>query len=310
MYNGLNVYLNGESELLNHAIEYGIDGTLRNTSNYISENRTSTSMLSQKEFETTAYLGIRISLSKRGFINTSIQGDFFNSTYKPNDGHKEKLWRNFEIYPTFLLMYKFTPMHVMQASLTSTKYYPSYWANASYSTYIDNYSRIEGNSQLNPSRKYALNVNYILRNTYIFGLFGESHKNYFTQLMKLQNDEIAAVYKYYNLRHSQRLGVMAILPLNLMHGFESKITMMGFYMHQKGNIDDILLDKTKLSGRMSVSNTINLFDDRLMAEIGGWVQLRPIAHFAGWNCCRIPINTGALSTSNVSGHQSTFQFAQ
>ena len=39
-------------------------------------------------------------------------------------------------------------------------------------------------------------------------------------------------------------------------------------------------------------------------------KMRPIAHFAGWNCCRIPINTGALSTSNVSGHQSTFQFAQ
>jgi hypothetical protein len=66
---------------------------------------------------------------------------------------------------------------------------------------------------------------------------------------------------------------MAILPLNLMNGFESKITLMGFYMHQKGNIDDISLDKTKLSGRMSVSNTINLFDNQLMAEIGGWVQL-------------------------------------
>lgn len=273
LYNGLNVYLKGEVELLDHTIEYGIDGTLRNTSNYVIENRTSTSTLSQKEFETSTYLGIRIPLGKRGFINTYIQGEFINSTYKPDNGHKEKLWRDFEIYPTFLLMYKFTPMHVMQASLTSTKYYPSYWANASYSSYIDNYSRIEGNSQLNPSRKYALNVNYIFRSKYIFGLFGENHKNYFTQLLKLQNDEIAAVYKYYNLHHSQRLGVMAMLPLNLAHGFESKITLMGFYMHQEGNIDNISLDKTKFSGRVSVSNTINLLDDRLMAEVGGWVQL-------------------------------------
>lgn len=272
-YSGLNVYLNGESELFNLTIEYGIDGTLRNTTNYVVESKSSTSSLKQKEFESTAYLGIRIPLGNKGFINTSIQGEFFNSTYKPNNGHKEKLWRDFDIYPTFMLMYKFTPIHIMQASLSSTKYYPSYWANASYSSYIDNYSRIEGNPQLKPSRKYALNVNYIFRSKYILGLFGESHQNYFTQLLKLQNDEIAAVYKYFNIHKSQRFGVMAILPLNLMHCIESKFTLMGFYMHQEGSIDDIPLNKTKFSGRASISNTVNLFNNKLMAEIGGWVQL-------------------------------------
>lgn len=272
-YSGVNVYLNGESKLFNHTIEYGIDGTLRNTINCVIESESSTSLLKQKEFETTAYLGIKIPLGKKGFINTSIQGEFINSTYKPNNGHKEKLWRDFDLYPTFMLMYKFTPLHIIQASLSSTKYYPSYWANASYSSYIDNYSRIEGNPQLNPSRKYALNVNYIFKSKYIFGVFGESHKNYFTQLLKLQNDEIAAAYKYFNIHKNQRFGVMAIVPLNLMHGVESKFTLMSFYMHQKGNIDDIPLDKTKFSGRASISNTINLFDNKLMAEIGGWVQL-------------------------------------
>ena len=272
-YRGLNVYLNGESELFNYTIEYGIDGTLRNTINYVGENESSESLMKQNELETTAYLGIRIPIGKKGFINTSIQGEFINSTYKRNNGYKEKLWRDFDIYPTFMLMYRFTPLHIIQASLSSTKYYPSYWANASYSSYIDNYSRIEGNPQLNPSRKYALNVNYILRGKYIIGLFGESHQNYFTQLLKLKNDEIAAAYKYYNIHKSQRFGVMAIVPLNLMHGFESKFNLMGFYMHQEGSIDEILLNKTKVSGRASISNTINLLDNNLMAEIGGWVQL-------------------------------------
>lgn len=272
-YRGLNVYLNGESELFNHTIEYGIDGTLRNTTNYVGENESSESLMKQNELETTAYLGIRIPLGKKGFINTSIQGEFINSTYKRNNGYKEKLWRDFDIYPTFMLMYRFTPLHIIQASLSSTKYYPSYWANASYSSYIDNYSRIEGNPQLNPSRKYALNVNYIMRSKYIIGLFGESHQNYFTQLLKLKKDEIAAAYKYYNIHKSQRYGVMAIVPLNLIHGFESKFTLMGFYMHQEGSIDEITLDKTKVSGRASISNTINLLGNKLMAEIGGWVQL-------------------------------------
>lgn len=273
LYNGLNVYLNGESVLFNRTIEYGVDGTMRSTTNYVGENKSSTLTLTQKEFETTAYLGVRFPLGKSGFFNTSIQGEFINSTYKREYGHKEKLWRDFDIYPTFTLMYKFTPLHIIQASLTSTKYYPSYWANASYSSYIDNYSRIEGNPQLSPSRKYALNVNYILKSKYIFGLFGESHQNYFTQLLKLQNDEIAAVYKYFNIHKSQRLGVMAIVPINWMRSFETKCTFMGFYMHQKGCIDDIPLNKTTFSGRTSISNTIHLFGNNMMAELGGWVQL-------------------------------------
>ncbi len=278
-YRGLNVYLNGESELFNHAIEYGIDGTLRNTTNYVGENESSESLMKQNELETTAYLGIRIPFGKKGFINTSIQGEFINSTYRRNNGYKEKLWRDFDIYPTFMLNYRFTPQHIIQASLSSTKYYPSYWANASYSSYIDNYCRIEGNPQLNPSRKYALNVNYILRAKYIIGLFGESHQNYFTQLLKLKDDEIAAAYKYFNIHKSQRFGVMAIIPLNLMHSFESKFTLMGFYMHQEGNIDEILLDKRKVSGRASISNTIKLLGNKLMAEIDGWVQLPVIQGF-------------------------------
>ena len=44
-------------------------------------------------------------------------------------------------------------------------------------------------------------------------------------------------------------------------------------MHQEGSIDEITLDKTKVSGRASISNTINLLGNKLMAEIGGWVQL-------------------------------------
>jgi hypothetical protein len=170
-------------------------------------------------------------------------------------------------------MYKFNQQSIIQASLSGTKYYPSYWANASYSSYIDNYSRIEGNPLLNPSMKYGLNVNYIYKGKYIVGWFGENHKNYFTQLLKLQNDEISAVYKYFNIGKSQRLGMMGIVPISWMRNFASKLTLMGFYMRQKGTIDGIYLNKSRFSGRISMSNNINLFSDKLLAEIIGWVQL-------------------------------------
>lgn len=271
-YNGYNLYFNGGAPLWGKYLEFGIDGNIRQTDNSVSEIQCN-SHSTQSEFETNAYIGMKFSLGEKGFVNTTLQGEYLYATYRHGDETIKTLWKDFDIYPTFTFTYRFNPMHVLQATLSSTKYYPSYWANADNRTHIDNYTEIEGNPDLISSRKYSLNVNYILKGRYIFGIFGENQKNYFTQLLYLKSDELSAAYKYFNIDKNERMGAMAILPIKWFKYFNAQFTLFEFVMHQSGEIEGLAINRTKISSRFNVNNNFSLFGDRVQLEISGWYQL-------------------------------------
>lgn len=271
-------YLNGKLRVFGNDMFFGIKGNIASTSN--GKDVTHTGIFSdesfkfaQKEQTCSAYIGYGHSIAKKGFINLSIEGEYFRSSYKKNDEKECTLWNQWQLYPSLTMTYRPCPTGNIQLALSCERHYPSYWTTASNRTYINSYCASEGNTSLKPFSKYSGNLNYIIRSKYILGIFAESSPDYFTQQMTLSDSELLASYKYFNLDQSYRYGIMVIAPIQWSGNALSRITTMAFNMHQKGDFENgIIFSKKKTSAMIRMANNFSFFKKKLNIEFTGWYQ--------------------------------------
>ena len=95
------------------------------------------------------------------------------------------------IYPTAAVTYVVEPAHILQLSFTSDKTYPDYWDLSESTGYISGYEEVQGNPMLKPSTDYSLNLNYILKNKYIFSMAYDHELHRFDQLAYQSTERLA-----------------------------------------------------------------------------------------------------------------------
>lgn len=272
------VYLDHQIRCLGGHINFGFRGDISTTTNdkdiYLTRDFTDgSSQFEQKEQSGSAYLGYRQPLGKKGFLNLSLEGEYFHSSYNKDGTSECTLWEQWHLYPSLTLVYRPRSRHVVQLTVNSEKYYPSYWTTAANRTYINAYCVSDGNTSLKPYVKYSCNLNYIIKSKYIFGMFAETSPDHFTQSMVLSDSELHAVYKYFNLNRDYRYGLMAVTPVDWTKTFQTQFTVMAFDMHQSGHIDDaISFSKSKVTSIFRINNHLSLFDKKLNLELSGWYQ--------------------------------------
>lgn len=274
-------YMNNETDIHIGKLEFGIDYSYSTTKNtkYTNNNEKGDKPFKsdQNEHCFSFYIGFNKQLGGEGFIDVSIQGEYFKSTIDSVNVNKTmSLWNTFNIYPKFTFLYKLSDSSSMQIAFNSQNYYPSYWITASNRTYINNYCANEGSPQIKPYTKYALNLNYILRSKYIFGAFYEYCDNYYTQCLFQNDKELIAIYKYFNMNFNMKIGVMSVIPIKWTSFASSRFTGILFSMTQKGKIENISFNKENISSRLAIVNTLNLIRKTLSIELSGWYQFPTI----------------------------------
>lgn len=280
--NKFNTSINNSHSLFEGKVSYGLNGFYSTTHNdhnisslgFTNEDKPFHSV--QTEYNISGFIGYNYRFGKKGFINVSLRGEYFKSTITLAS-KKSRLWNKFDLFPSLTLIYRIKNARMLQVALSSDKLYPAYWKTTPSVDYISPYLISEGNPHLKPYNIYRMNLNYILTNKYIFGLFGEVSPNYSTQLLYQKPNELIAIYKYLNFKYSNKIGVMSVIPINWTKFFDSRLTVNAFLMKQKGVLENIAFNREKISGRINLNNTIYLLNKKnLYLQISAWYQLPSI----------------------------------
>lgn len=273
--------IDNSNTLLGGKFQYGLGGYYSHTSNNHNVEKADeiyedySFYSNQKEYTISSYIGYNYRFGKLGFLNLSLQGEYFYSTVtQKNTTHT--LWRNFDLFPNLTMVYRFKN-NTFQFAFSSEKVYPSYWKVIPSKDFLSPYLISEGNPLLQPYNIYRVNANYILKNRYIIGIFGELSPKYSTQLLYQEPDKLNAVYKYLNFNHSNKFGLMGIIPINWNNYINSRITVNAFYMNQKGRLEGLNFNRNKICGRINLMNNFYFSSKKnLFLNVSAWYQLPSI----------------------------------
>lgn len=213
------------------------------------------------EYVYDLYTGFSKSFSDNLSVNASLTGEYYK--------HKEiDYW---SLFPMMEITYRAHPSHILQLSVSSDKTYPSYWEMQNTVSYLNGYTEIQGNPDLRPSRLYSAQLNYILKNKYIFTLYANYIDNNFNQLPYQSSERLVLIYKTLNFDYSSKLGLNVMMPFKAGSVLDSRLTLNGYYDKMKcDNYHDISFNKNNLAFYAELNNTFNISSKpTIKAEVSG-----------------------------------------
>lgn len=251
------VYIDREHNMKNiGTLSYGASLTYANDHNTQFYHAVGTTDMSQlntdsryEEYTCDLYAGFGKSIGERLSFNASVTGEY----YKMGNYHA---W---SIYPAATMTYVAGPSHILQLSFTSDKTYPGYWDLSESTGYISGYEEVQGNPMLKPSTDYSLNLNYILKNKYIFSIAYDYEPHRFEQLAYQSTERLTLIYKMLNWDYQQSFSTTTILPFKIGSRLESRATMQAIYHQAKcDNFFDISFNHNKWTALGMLQNNIIL----------------------------------------------------
>lgn len=227
----------------------------------------------QNEYYLTPFIDFYYTFSKKISLSGSMKFEYFKSDYD-NNGNKTNLWDNFTIYPNLTLTYNPDSKNMFQLGFTHTKRFPSFWAINPQVTFLNSYTRIEGNPELKPCNTYKGQLVYILNRKYTFVLFSQYVPKYFTQLPHMSNDKAEIIYRYENFDYLIRSGITFVVPIKIGEQFTTQITLQGMRSHEKeDNFYNSSFNNVSFSGIAVLDNTFKITSN-LLFQLTGYYQAK------------------------------------
>lgn len=201
------------------------------------------------EFTYDVYAGFSKSIGERLSFSASVTGEYY----------KMASYHNWSFYPSAELTYMVGSAHILQLSFSSDKTYPGYWDLSESTGYISGYEEVQGNPMLKPSTDYSVNLNYILKNKYIFSLSYDYQPDLFQQLAYQSTERLSMIYKTLNWDFQQSFAATTILPFKIGSRLDSRATLQAEYRQAKcDDFFDISFDHSKWIGLAMLENNIIL----------------------------------------------------
>jgi len=213
------------------------------------------------EYVYDLYAGFSKSFSENLSVSASLTGEYYK--------HKEIDYHS--LFPMAEITYTHSPGHIFQLSVSSDKAYPSYWEMQNTTSYLSGYAEIQGNTDLKPSKIYSSQLNYILKNKYIFTLYANYMDDNFNQLPYQSPQRLVLIYKTQNFDYSSRFGLNLVAPFKVGTVVNSRLTLNGYYHKTKSkNYHDISFDKDNFAFYANINNTFNISSKpNIKAELSG-----------------------------------------
>lgn len=271
-----NIYINhfvvvGEGWKISYGAEASLSGTTNEASALLNNEKESegTFYMKQKEHSAGIFGGFSRSFGKKFTLNASLAVRYYKASVD-SAGKKGTLWDQADLFPSLSAVYRINRSNMLQFSLSSNRKYPSYWATTPNTYYMNIYSVIKGNPQLKPELNYSMQLTYVIKNKYVLGAFANFQPDKIQQMSYQQPDRLQSVFHSINLDTHTMYGLMAVVPFRAGEVLSSRLTLMGFSIHDKGTLVDISFDRKKLFGRAMLTNTIFLTRDKnLSLDISG-----------------------------------------
>lgn len=226
-------------------------------------NNLSTSDTDSKldEYVYELYAGFTKEFSEKLSLKAYLTGEYYKH-------QKKDYW---SVYPELELSYVINPSHILQYAISSDKEYPGYWEMINSVSHMSGYTEIHGNPGLKPFRSYEMQLNYILKNKYIFTLSGGYQNDYFAQLPYQSAEHLALIYKTTNFDYKSRISFNAVVPFCIGSMVDSRLTLVGFYDKEKSsNFHGLSFKNDIFSFFAILNNTFNISSKpNIKAELSG-----------------------------------------
>ena len=273
----VDLYMNDSRKLKKEwMLDYGLDASFFDTRNESGQSINGgkapegTFRLKQKDYSMGAFAGFTKQFGKKVSLNASLSLQYYKASVD-SAGKKKTLWNRVSLFPQLNFTYKVAPSGMLMFSFSSDKTYPSYWMTTPNTYYMNVYSSIIGNPDLKPQLSYSMQLNYILKSKYVFGLFTNIQPDKIQQMTYQRHDELRAVFQTVNMDIYNMYGAVAVIPFRPFDFMSSRLTLMGCAIHNKGTLYDVSFDRKKLFGRAELNNTFYLTKDRnLSLELRGY----------------------------------------
>lgn len=254
----------GKALILNYGTKFSFasDESSQIYHSSVNNNWSDSNSKSQlNEFTYNLYVGFSKSFINNLSITASLTGEYYK--------HKDIDYKS--LFPMMEITYKTNPSSIFQLSVSSDKIYPSYWEMQNSISYLNGYTEIQGNTDLRPAKNYSLQLNYILKNKFIFTLYSNYISDFFCQTPYQDSKRLMLIYKTLNFDYSTKLGFNMIIPFQINKILESKFILNGYYEKMKSdNYHDISFTKDNLVVYAKLDNTFNFSSHpNIKAELSG-----------------------------------------
>lgn len=213
-----------------------------------------------------AYVGTQCSLDWGLSFNVSAKGEYFHNRYQ----HK---W-NF--IPQLGATYYKDPSSIFQFNLSTERIYPSYWELHGGTSYINDYSTVVGNPELQPYISYAAQFNYILRQKYVATLYFQYGDKAAVQLPYQSPDALQLVYQTINMNYERTIGLNIHAPFDV--GYVWNVVAVANIFNQRKKADrfhDIGFDNSKWIFYGSLNNSVKFSNNSPVALTVDFAYISP-----------------------------------
>lgn len=247
-------YIDKEHQLGKWQLNYGVEykhSTDRSRQKYIMpESDGFDNVL--KEDVADAYVGTQASLDCGLSFSASAKVEYFH-----NDSR-----HTWNFVPQLGATYYRTPKSIFQLNFTSQRIYSQYWALHEGTSYINDYSTIRGNPEVQPYMNYSGQFSYILKQKYVATLYLLYADKYSVQLPYQKPDELKLLFQTINFDFSRTVGVQFNVPFSISNIWNA--TAVANIMNNRAKssrFHDISFDNRRFSFYGSLNNTIKFTPD-------------------------------------------------
>jgi len=208
---------------LNYGVEYQRSDDNSSQVNYPDDTGGFSSNSSEDVAD--AYIGLQRSFDWGLSFNFSAKGEYFHNDHQ----------HNWNFIPQLGATYYKTPKSIFQFNLTTQRVYPAYWELNDRTSYINLYSKVIGNPELQPYLNYAGQLSYIFKQKYVATLYVQYGNKTTVQLPYQSPDELNLIYQTINMNYKRTVGLNLNVPFNVSYIWNT--TAMANIFNQREKAD-------------------------------------------------------------------------
>lgn len=200
-----------------------------------------------REDVASVYVSTRSSFQWGLSFNASVKAEYFHN----NNRH------NWNIIPQLGATFYKTPGSIFQFNFTSHRVYPSFWELHGGTAYVNDYTMILGNPDLQPYMNYTGQFSYIFRQKYAATFYIIYADGYSAQLPYQSTSDMHLIFQTLNMDFSKTAGLQLHIPLDIKNIWNATATLNMSYSQQKsGHFHDLSFNHKRMGLYVGINNTI------------------------------------------------------
>lgn len=248
------VYMDKEHQLGKWQLNYGVE--YQHSEDHSSQHY---SVAAKHDFDdvlredvASFYAGAQRSFDWGLSFNASAKGEYYHNGYQ----------HNWNFIPQLGATYYKTPVSIFQLNLSTRRIYPSFWELHGGRGYINEYSTVIGNPELQPYIQYDVQSGYIFKQKYVAALYFQYGDRATVQLPYQSPDALSLIYQTINMNYKRVAGLNLYAPFEAGDIWDATVTANVFNQREKADrFHDISFDNSKWIFYGSVINSLKFCRD-------------------------------------------------